>query len=126
MMMKSPMNLPTEHTEQALFVQWTLRMQKHIPELGLLFAIPNGGKRTKSVAARLKLEGVKSGVPDLFLPVARQDCHGLFIEMKRAEGGSLSLTQKSFIALLRSQGYRVEVANGFLEAKKTIIDYFDE
>ena len=115
---------PTEHTEQVLFVQWTLRMQKHVPELGLMFAIPNGGKRSKFAAARLKLEGVKSGVPDLMLPVARQNCHGLFIEMKRIKDGSLSKNQKDFIAELRAQGYKVEVAEGFEKAKQIIIDYF--
>jgi len=118
------MKPPTEHTEQALFVQWTLRMQKHVPELGLMFAIPSGGHRHKTVAAQLKLEGVKSGVPDLFLPVARQNYHGLFIEMKRIKGGSLSKNQKDFIAQLRAQGYKVEVAEGFEKAKQIIIDYF--
>ena len=31
------------------------------------WAVPNGGKRSKSEAGRLKVEGVKSGVPDLCL-----------------------------------------------------------
>ena len=31
------------------------------------WAVPNGGKRSKSEAGRLKAEGVKSGVPDLCL-----------------------------------------------------------
>ena len=31
------------------------------------WAVPNGGKRSKAEAGRLKAEGVKSGVPDLCL-----------------------------------------------------------
>jgi len=118
------MKLPSESEEQILFVQWTLRMQKHIPELGLMFAIPNGGKRSIATASRLKLEGVKPGVPDLFLPAARQGFYGLFIEMKRAKGGCLSNNQKELFPLLRQQGYKVEIAKGFLEAKQIVIDYF--
>ena len=100
-------------------------MQCHVPELGLLFAIPNGGKRGIATAARLKLEGVKPGVPDLMLPVARQGFHGLFIEMKRTKGSSVSREQKTFATALQQQRYRVEVAKGFLEARQIIIDYFE-
>ena len=52
------------------------------PELKNLFAVPNGGLRSKTEAARLKAAGVKAGVPDIMLAVARCGFHGLFIEMK--------------------------------------------
>ena len=50
---------------------------------GLLFHIPNGGKRTKVEAARLKAMGVVPGVPDLFLAIAGYGYYGLFIEVKK-------------------------------------------
>lgn len=72
----------TEEQEQIALMNWA-RMQENVyPELTMLFHIPNGGKRSKAEAARFKAAGVKSGVPDLFLPIPRGKYHGLFIEMK--------------------------------------------
>ena len=48
-----------------------------------VFHIPNGGYRNKAEAAHLKAQGVRPGVPDLCVPVARHGYHGLYIEMKR-------------------------------------------
>ena len=76
----------TEHDEQAALFQWAELMAAQIPELRLMFAIPNGGHRHIGVARKLKAEGVKPGVPDIFLPVARNKFHGLFIEMKFGRG----------------------------------------
>jgi hypothetical protein len=62
-----------------------------MPDLEWLFAIPNGGLRTglhgsAAAGARMRAEGVKRGVPDLCLPIAKRGYHSLFIEMKRADG----------------------------------------
>ena len=97
-------------------------MRKY-PELRLLMHIPNGGKRTKAEAAIMHATGVKSGVPDLLLPVARQGFHGLWIEMKRQTNGVVTLNQKGWHKALREQGYRVEVCHGWIEARSRIMDY---
>lgn len=80
---KDPRLLPTEAQEQATLFSWAEMQSGRRPELRLLFHIPNGGSRGKAEAARFKMEGVKPGVPDLFLPVPRGPWHGLFIELKR-------------------------------------------
>src|SRR5690554_620263 len=72
----------SEDQEQAWLFQWARRNEKEIPELARLFAIPNGGHRSKRTAALLKLTGVKRGVPDIFLPLPRNGYHGLWIELK--------------------------------------------
>ena len=64
-------NTPTEHIEQALLFKWATFSSGKYPELEYMFAIPNGGYRHYRTAADLKSEGVKSGVPDIMLPVAR-------------------------------------------------------
>jgi hypothetical protein len=47
-----------------------------------LFHCPNGGKRNKREAGRLKAMGVRPGVSDYILPVSRGLYHALFIELK--------------------------------------------
>ena len=73
--------VPTESVEQQLLFRWARFYVSKYPELALLYHIPNGGSRRKSEAGRFKAEGVKAGVPDLFLPAARENFHGLYIEI---------------------------------------------
>lgn len=88
-----------------------------------VFAIPNGGSRNKREAARLTAQGVKKGVPDLFIPRAAGKFHGLFIEMKREKGGRLSPDQAEWIALLRREGYAAYACHGFDNARAVIDRY---
>lgn len=57
---------PSESQEQQLLISWTGFAKAQYPELELLYHIPNGGKRSKSEAARFKAEGVKSGCRTYF------------------------------------------------------------
>ena len=71
---------PTEEQEQISVIEWRDLMVNRFPELRLLIHVPNGGWRSKSEAVRLQRMGVKPGVSDLFLPVARGGYHGIWIE----------------------------------------------
>lgn len=113
--------IPTEHEEQKAVVRWFDQQYRDLR--GRLFAIPNGGERNAIVAAKLKAEGVRQGVPDLMLPVARQGHYGLWIEMKRTKGSSTSDEQKSWIAFLAAQGYRAEICKGADAARNAISNY---
>ena len=106
-----------EHQEQVKFVTW---LELNHPE-HKVFAIPNGGKRNKIAAMKLKQEGVRSGVPDLFIPSLK-----LFIEMKKPKGGRVSPAQKDWLSYLNGCGYYAIVANGFEEAKGIFIKVFGE
>jgi hypothetical protein len=117
--------LPTEAQEQATLFSWAEMQSGRRPELRLLFHIPNGGSRGKAEAARFKMEGVKPGVPDLFLPVPRGPWHGLFIELKRQKGGRASGAQKEWIDALRGQGYMAAVVFGWEEAAELLEKYLD-
>ena len=70
-----------EHGEQVAVFEWSKWHFKKHPGLRLMFAIPNGGDRHEVVAAKLKAEGVKPDVPDIFLPVARCGFNGLFFRL---------------------------------------------
>ena len=95
------------------------------PELALLYHTPNGGSRSKAEAGRFKAEGVKSGVPDICLPVARAGYHGLYIELKRQRDSKTSASQMKWIADLQEQGYRAEVCEGWEPASQVILAYID-
>ena len=111
-----------EHAAQVAVMKWAALACGSMPELRLLFAIPNGGARNVITGARLKAEGVRAGVPDLFLPVARHDCHGLFIEMKSSKGVTTRL-QDAWLYALDAEGYRVEVCRSAQAAIDTITEY---
>lgn len=106
----------SEHSEQVGFVNW---FRAKYPDT-LIFAIPNGEKRSISVATRLKAEGVTRGIPDLYIP----SCN-LWVEMKRATGGRLSPDQKKVIEYLRSVGHTVIVGKGAGDASKQVLEFLD-
>lgn len=101
----------TEHEEQREFVSW---FRKTFPAIRIL-AIPNGSQRSRTTGARLKAEGVVAGVPDLLIPA-----WNLWIEMKRADGGSVSTQQKDWHLYLESIDHTVLVCAGFLQAKEKV------
>lgn len=113
-----------EHDEQVTLMQWwALAHQQFGVSEQLLFAIPNGGQRNVIVASKLKEEGVRPGVPDLFLATPACGYHGLFIEMKKIKGGRVSEYQKTMIERLKMNGYLVQVCEGWLDAKEVIMYY---
>ena len=89
------------------------------------FAVPNGGKRNIITAKKLKSEGVKAGVPDMFILPTDIRHKGLAIEMKKIKGGVVSKNQKEWIYFLVVSGWDCEVCNGFEEAKIVIDRYFN-
>jgi hypothetical protein len=110
----------TEHHHQSALIKWFDIQHKKYS--GRLFAIPNAAKRSAALARYMQAEGMRSGVPDLFLPVPSEKYHGLFIEMK-SEKGKVSDNQKDWLNFLSGQGYMACVCYGFDDAKKVIDVY---
>lgn len=107
----------SEHQAQAALVAWAALHETTYPELRLLFAIPNAAKRSFKLAAVMKAEGLKSGVPDLCLPVSRCGYSALFIEMK-TEGGKVSDDQQFFLhGLATNNNLAVVVWDWYLGAE---------
>ena len=115
--------VPTEAQEQKALFEWADRAKGRYPALRWLFHIPNGGSRNLIEARHLKEQGVKAGVPDIFLPCPNPIHMGLFIELKRRKGGRISEEQSRWIAELNKAGYRAVVAYGFEDAKQIILNY---
>lgn len=107
----------SEHLEQAHLVMW---FRRTYPDT-LIFAIPNGGMRSKSQAMKLKVEGVVPGIPDLFVPEWR-----LWIEMKKVKGGVVSKEQQAMIKYLQSVNYCVIVGHGAEDAINQLTEKYHE
>jgi hypothetical protein len=91
-----------------------------------IFAIPNGGKRNVREAARMKRQGVKAGVSDVFVPIPTLKYHGLWIEMKAPKGKAkpkVQTNQQEWIERMNGIGYRAVVCYGWVEAKAVITEY---
>lgn len=111
----------SEAQHQAAVIKWTQQpgIRRQWPELALLHHIPNGGTRDAVEGRHLKAQGVKQGVPDLCLPVARGPYHGLYIEMK-TETGTASPEQKWWGEQLLAQGNMWEVCHGWRNAVRVL------
>lgn len=97
----------------AFFAHLKLALPKIHP---YAFSIPNGGYRNKREAARLKREGLKSGVPDVFIAYPSGTYHGLFIEFKRMKSSKVSDSQKEYLKLLSDNGYFCCICTCSIEA----------
>lgn len=109
--------------QEALF-SWIAYQLGKYPELELAYHIPNGGKRNAREAANLKRQGVKAGVPDIHLPVARGRYHGLYIELKVGRNTQTE-KQKEWQRKLTEQGYLSIVCYGWQDAAEHMVSYLE-
>lgn len=112
----------SEHAEQVALFQWAAMAVATMPELDLLFAIPNGGARTQRTGAMLKAEGVRAGVPDICLPVRRHGFNALYIELK-AKGGRMQRNQIEWQSKLCQAGNMAVTCTGWEAARECIEHY---
>lgn len=90
----------------------------------MLFAVPNGGGRSKTEAAIMKGEGVTAGVADLILLEARGGWGSLCIEMKTDEKASKQRpSQKAWQKAAVEAGNRYEVVRTLPEFQALIRKY---
>lgn len=113
--------MPTEHEEQQALFDWAEWQVNIEPDLALMYAIPNGqyrpGQRPEA--------GLKSGVPDICLPIPKGKYHGLYLELK-VNGNKPTGNQLDWLDRLNRVGYFTAVADGFDEAVNLITAYMGE
>jgi len=120
----------SESQHQIALFEWAAVAVCFHPELRLLYANANGGHRNIVTATRMKAEGVKPGVPDICLPVARGPFHSLYIELKvpkepgsTKRAGRLSMAQQEWGRMLLNEGNAWEVCFGWEDARQVIENY---
>ena len=109
----------SEADEQIKVIQWCDSIGAPV------FHIPNGGSRNPREAANLKRQGVRAGVPDLCVPVAKGGYHGLYIEMKAGKNKPTD-NQVRWLELLRRNGYAAFVCYGADNAIECIRRYLHD
>jgi hypothetical protein len=139
---KLKVQTPYETDVQATVIDWAHGYGHKLDGIDMLFSIPNGallGSRPHkctncgvwcngdynhfALAAKLKKEGLKEGVSDLFLSVARHGFHGFYLETKRRTRGRLSDEQESFGIRAQEEGYKFAVYENYAHAIKLIEEY---
>ena len=110
-----------ETQNQIALFHWAQYNEGRFPELQLMYHIPNEGKRSARQGAELKAMGLRTGFPDICLPVKRNGCGALYIELK-APRGHISTEQKLWIKRLNI-GNAACVCYGWEAAAKVIENY---
>ena len=120
-------DLTCEDEHQTALIEWSElpETRKKYPALAWLFAVPNGGMRSKATGAKMKQTGVKKGISDLILLYPAFGYHALTIELKYGKN-KLSKEQQDFILHHEPLGYRCIVCWNWLDAKRQIINYLSE
>lgn len=121
-----------EDNEQKVLFEWA----SYIPLLKWLHSIPNGAhlagdsKARAMQMRRLKEQGLKTGVSDVFLPLPVTRVGGvyagLYIEMKRRKvdgPAKVSSDQQDFQQAMTAAGYKCVICYGADEAIVAIKKY---
>lgn len=92
---------------------------------GVLYHIPNEGKRSGRNGRGLVLTGLVSGVADLCLAVGRHWYHALYVEMKK-DGTYQRPTQKKWEAGITKHGNKYVVCRSKDEFSEIVNEYLSE
>jgi hypothetical protein len=107
--------VPPETSEQSTVIDWARNWGSKLDGIDMLHSVPNGAVLGNpnynpfALIGKLKREGLKNGVGDLFLACARQGFHGYYLEAKRRKGGKQSDDQISWMIRCREEGYKYDV-----------------
>lgn len=118
----------SEHAEQVALIQWCLTEARHTPDLGLIYAVPNAGKREGKQGAWMVAEGLRRGMLDLCLPVPSlpnrdgEYTHSFYLELKFGDNKP-DPDQEWWISRLEARGHLVGVFWDWQLAAMALEDY---
>jgi hypothetical protein len=125
---------PSEHEIQVAYFEIVKYMENIDGRWGLIFAVPNGGHRSKRTAASMKREGQRAGVWDVFISVPNNGYHGAYLETKRTDlrpkteravKGGLSDDQIEWRDKVETHGYFTAVCYSVEELQTATEDYLN-
>ena len=119
-MMAAPIT-ESQH-QRALVEWWAWACKLYGLEPRHLMHIPNEGKRSAVLGNIMRKEGLRRGVPDLFLAVPCGAFSGLWLEMK-SKTGKPTVDQLEYLRILEKSGYECHVCYGWQEAVQHVEAY---
>lgn len=114
----------SESTEQQLIFEWASWNKNKYPGLETMYHVANEGLRSASTGRRLKREGLKSGVSDICVPVAKSGYSNLYIELKSGKNKATE-SQLKFISGINKYGGKALVVYEAENAIEVIQAYFE-
>lgn len=103
----APMKVSEDELQISCF-EWIELMRPAHPILEWVIHVPNGGKRPRGAAGKLKAMGVKPGVLDVLLPLPYNGWSGLAIEMKVGKNTTTE-QQDDWLQVIEASGYYTAV-----------------
>lgn len=103
----APLKISEDELQITCF-EWIELMRPAHPILEWVIHVPNGGKRPRGAAGKLKAMGVKPGVLDVLLPVPYNGWSGLAIEMKVGTNKTTG-QQDDWLQVFDASGYYTAV-----------------
>lgn len=123
---RTAIGAPTsEHDEQVALFAWAAANLERYPALRWMHANPNGGHRHVAVASKLKAEGVRKGVLDIYLIYPARGFPAMACELKVGKNRPTK-EQAEWIAHLKAIGWYVVLCYSATDARKCIEWYLEE
>lgn len=114
-----------EDSELIKFFDWVRINEKFDSRFTAIYHVANERRTSMHKGKIFKQKGVRSGVPDVCVPIPSGMYPGLYIEFK-VRPNQLSDSQKSFIKTLLQIGHLVVVAWSAEEAITIVREYLNE
>lgn len=111
-----------EHKDQVALISWAEWQLSKYPELEMLYALPNAGKRSPVMGKMMKAEGMRKGILDLNLDVPKRGYHGWRGELKIGKNKPTD-EQYEWIEKYRKWGYFADWFTGWEAMKESILWY---
>ena len=111
-----------ELKEQQTLFEFLALIESQEPMLKYMFHVPNGGHRHPVVAAKMKMAGVKRGVPDILFPIPFGQYAGLAIELKAGLNRTTN-EQDEWLNVLANAKWQTHICYGWVDAAICIVKY---
>ena len=116
-----------EHIFKMRYYDHTVNLvdkNKKETQYSVIFHCPNGGQRNVREGAKFKRMGVKSGIPDLIVPINNGKHNQLWIEIKQGKG-SQEDNQQEWERVCPILNIRYEICRTKNEIVDLVLDYME-